>query len=64
MILGFHIDGKVDFDYHLSQICKKLVLSRVCKYMDRKKTDNTYEGFYNFQVLLLPYVVDVSQQKY
>ena len=38
-LLGVHIDGRLDFDYHVNQICKKASkkiydLSRVCKYMD------------------------------
>ena len=37
-LLGLHIDGRLDFDYHVNQICKKAskkihALSRVCKYM-------------------------------
>ena len=39
---GVHIDGRLDFDYHTSQICKKAskklhALSRVSKYMDVNK---------------------------
>ena len=38
-LLGGNIDGRLDFDYHVSQICKKASeklrsLSRVPKYMD------------------------------
>ena len=41
-LLGVHIDGRLDFDYHENQICKKAgkkmhALSRVCKYMDQHK---------------------------
>ena len=40
--LGVHIDGRLDFDYHVSQICKKAskkihVLSSVTKYMDQNR---------------------------
>ena len=38
-LLGIQIDGKLKFDYHISQLCKKAskklhALSRVCKFMD------------------------------
>ena len=41
-LLGVRIDGRLDFDYHVNQICKKAsekihALSRVCKYMDQNK---------------------------
>ena len=32
-LLGGNIDGRLDFDYHVSQICKK-ASERVPKYMD------------------------------
>ena len=41
-LLGLHIDGRLDFDYHVNQICKKAskkihTLSRICKYMGQNK---------------------------
>ena len=41
-LLGVYTDGRLDFDYHVNQICKKATkkihaLSRVCKYMDQNK---------------------------
>ena len=41
-LLGAHIEGRLDFDYHVSQVCKKAskkiyALSSVCKYMDQNK---------------------------
>ena len=41
-LLGVHIDCRLDFDYHVNQICKKAIkkihtLSRTCKYMDQNK---------------------------
>ena len=40
--LGFHIDGRLDFDHHVSQICRKAskklhALSRISKCMDINK---------------------------
>ena len=41
-LLGVYVDIRLDFDYHVSQICKKAskklqALSRLSKYMDINK---------------------------
>ena len=49
-LLGIHIDNRLNFDYHISQLCKKAgkklhALTRVFKYMDisqRKLTANAF----------------------
>ena len=41
LIVGIHIDGGLDFDYQVSQICKKArknyTSSKLCKVMDQNK---------------------------
>ena len=49
-LLGIHIDNRLNFDYHISQLCKEAgkkmhVLTRVFKYMDisqRKLIENAF----------------------
>ena len=53
-LLGVHIDGRLDFDYHVNQICKKAskkihALSRVCKYMDQNKRRMLMKAFIMLQ---------------
>ena len=47
-----YIDGRLDLDYHVSQICKKTskklqTLSRVCKYMDQNIRKMLMKAFLN-----------------
>ena len=38
-LLGKHIDGRLNFGYHVCELCKKASknpLTRICKYMDQK----------------------------
>ena len=40
--LGIHVDGDLNFDYHVNQICKKSskknhTLTRICKQIDTRK---------------------------
>ena len=49
-----HIDVRLNFDYHVSQICKKVsrkihALSRECKYMDQNKRKMLMKAFRNSQ---------------
>ena len=53
-LLGVHIDGRLDFDYHVNQICEKAskkihVLSRLCKYMDQSKRRMLMKAFIMLQ---------------
>ena len=60
-LLGVHIDGRLDFDYHVNQICKKAskkihALSRVCKYMDQNKRRMLMKAFIISQFSYCPLV--------
>ena len=53
-LLGIHIDNRLNFDYHISQLCKKFgeklhTLTRVFKYMNisqRKLIANAFIMFH------------------
>ena len=60
-LLGVYIDGRLDFDYHVNQICKKAskkihALSRVCKYMDQNKRRMLMKAFIISQFSYCPLV--------
>ena len=60
-LLGVHIDGRLDFDYHVNQICKKAskkipALSKVCKYMDQNKQRMLMKTFIIPQIFYCPLV--------
>ena len=60
-LLGAHIDGRLDFGYHMNQICKKAskkihALSRVCKYMDQNKRRMLIKAFTISQFSYCPLV--------
>ena len=60
-LLGVHIDGRLDFDYHVKQICKKAskkihALSRVCEYMDQNKRRMLMKTFIISQFSYCPLV--------
>ena len=49
-LLRILIDGRLNLNYHASQLCKKAsnkihTLTRVCKYMDQNRV--SYESFGN-----------------
>ena len=49
-LLGINIDNKLNFNYHVSVICKKAArqinaLQRLCKYMDHTSRLRIYESF-------------------
>ena len=49
-LLGIHIDHKLNFNHHLSLICKKAArqinaLQRICKYIDYEGRLRIYEAF-------------------
>lgn len=56
LIVGIHIDGGLDFDYQVSQICKKArknyTSSKLCKVMDQNKQRILMKWF---TILRLPY---------
>ena len=56
LIVGIHIDGGLDFDYQVSQICKKArknyTSSKLCKVMDQNKQRIFMKWF---TILRLPY---------
>ena len=60
-LLGVRIDGRLDFDYHVNQICKKAskkihALSRVFKYMDQNKRRMLMKTFIISQFSYCPLV--------
>ena len=60
-LLGVHIDGRLDFGYHVNQICKKAgkkihALSKVCKYMDQNKKRMLMKAFIISQFSYCPLV--------
>ena len=60
-LLGVHIDGRLDFDYHVNEICRKAskkihALSRLCKYMDQNKRRMLMRAFIISQFSYCPLV--------
>ena len=60
-LLGVHIDGRLNFDNHVNQICKRAskkmhALSRVCKCMDQNKWRMLMMAFIIFQFSYCPLV--------
>ena len=48
--LGIYIDNRLDFDYHVSQLCKKLhVLARIFKYVQTSKRRTLANSFITSQ---------------
>ena len=61
-LLGVYVDIRLDFDYHVSQICKKAskklqALSRVSKYMDINKRRMLMKAFIISQLSYCPLVL-------
>ena len=83
-LLGVHIDGRLDFGYHVSQICKRAskkytlylgyanIWIKIYKHTHTQiyiyiyTHTHTHTHIYNIYVaiLLLPFSVDVAQQKH
>ena len=60
-LLAVHTDDRLDFDYHVNQICKKAskkihTLSRVCKYVNQNKRRMLMKAFIIFQFSYCPLV--------
>ena len=60
-LLGVHFEGRLCFDYHLSQICRKAskklhAFSRVCKYMHLTKRRRLMKAFISLQFPYCPLV--------
>ena len=60
-LLGAHIEGRLDFDYHVSQVCKKAskeiyALSSVCKYMNQNKQRMFMKAFIISKFSYCPFV--------
>ena len=54
-LIGIHIDGQLNFDYRLSQICKK-----ASKKLHAKKTKNIYKSFFNVTLFVILNVIFTS----
>ena len=66
-LLGIHIDNRLNFDYHISQLCKKAgkklhALTRVFKYMDISQRKLTANAFIMSQFLYLPLIWMLNKQ--
>ena len=60
-LLGIHIEGRLNFDYHVSQLCKKAsqklhALARICRYMDTNKRRILLKSFITSQFSYCPLI--------
>jgi len=60
-LLGVHIEGRLNFDFHVSQLCKKAsqklhALARICKYMDTNKRRILMKSFITSQFSYCPLI--------
>ena len=60
-LLGVHIEGKLNFHFHISQLCKKAsqklhALARICKYMDTNKRRMLMKSFITSQFSYCPLI--------
>ena len=60
-LLGVHTEGKLNFDFHVSQLCKKAsqklhALARICKYMDTNKRRMLMKSFITSQFSYCPLI--------
>ena len=60
-LLGIHIDNRLNFDYHISQLCKKAgkklhALTRVFKYIDISQRKSIANAFIVSQVTYCPLI--------
>ena len=64
-VLGIHIDNRLNFDYHISQLCKKAGKKIACfnssfQIHGHFTTQINCKCFYNVSVLILSFNLDVS----
>ena len=60
-LLGIHIDNRLNFDYHISQLCKKAgkklhALTRVFKYIDISQRKSIANAFIVSQLTYCPLI--------
>ena len=64
-ILGVHYDNKLNYETHLSKLCKKAsqklhALAKVSSFMICRQRLNYHECFYSITIKLVSLIMDVS----